>query len=111
MYPTTLTFTQFCDAFHAAGRNGQFSYKAKRALYDFIEEMEEATGAPIELDVVALCCEYYESTWQEIANDCRIDLSECEDDEECIDAVRDYLEDNTMIVDELSDGVFVYAAF
>lgn len=107
----SVTFTEFCDEFHNAGRNDQFSYKAKRALYDYIKEVEESTGTPIELDVVALCCEYYESTWQDIVNDYSIDLSECEDDEERIDAVRDYLQDNTMIVGELSDGVFVYAAF
>lgn len=55
-----ITFSTFCDAFHRAGRNNQFSYEAKQALFDYIEELEQDTGEQQELDVIALCCEYAE---------------------------------------------------
>ena len=54
---TNITFSAFCDAFRDMGRNDQFSYAAKRALFDFLEEV----APDMELDVIALCCDYCES--------------------------------------------------
>ena len=56
----TINFYNFSDAFRKAGRADQFSYKGQRALFDYLEEYEESTGEEIELDVIALCCEYVE---------------------------------------------------
>ena len=60
----TIGFSQFCDAFSDTYKDN-FSYKGKRALFDYLEEYEESTGEEIELDTVALCVEYteYESAW------------------------------------------------
>jgi len=55
----TTGFSQFCDAF-SEDRRGTFTFEGKRALFDYLEEYEESTGASIELDIVALCCEYTE---------------------------------------------------
>ena len=107
----TINFSMFCDAFRAMGRQDSFTYEAKRCLFDYLEDYEESTGTLVELDVIALCCDYSEESWEDIANDYRIDLSDCEDDDERIDAVRDYLEDHTTIVGEPSEGVFVYQVF
>lgn len=57
---TTITQSQFIDEFKAHGRQDQFSYGALVALFQYMEEMEEQTGEELELDVVALCCEYTE---------------------------------------------------
>lgn len=109
---TTVTFSEFCDAFSAAGRNDQFSYEGKRALFNFLEEMEEQTGKEYDLDVIALCCEYVESTIDELIADYDIDVSEAEgDDEEIERIVEDFLNDNTMLVGKLDNGSFVYAQF
>ena len=51
---------QFRDAFHKIGRGEQFSYAGLSALYDYLEDYEDSTGEEIELDVIALCCEYAE---------------------------------------------------
>ena len=51
---------QFRDAFHKMGRGEQFSYAGLSALYDYLEELYADTGEEIELDVIALCCEYAE---------------------------------------------------
>jgi len=52
----TLTFSQFDAAFHNMGRGDQFTYAGKRALFDYLEEI----GPDMELDVIALCCEFAE---------------------------------------------------
>ncbi len=56
----TITFGQFQDAFYNMDRQGQFSYPAKKALFEYFEEYEDSVGEEIELDVIALCCDYVE---------------------------------------------------
>lgn len=107
----TVTFSAFCDAFFDKGRQDSFSYKAKRCLFDYLGDYEDSTGTHVELDVIALCCDYNEASWDEIADNYSIALSDCEDDDERIEAVRDYLEYHSFIVGEPSDGVFVYQVF
>ena len=51
---------QFREAFRLAGRMDQFSYEGLEVLFDYLDTLSEDIGEPIELDVVALCCEYYE---------------------------------------------------
>ncbi len=55
----TVSFFQFCDSFSDTYKNN-FSYEGKRALFDYLEQYEDETGEEIELDPVALCCEYSE---------------------------------------------------
>lgn len=56
----TIGFNQFCDAFRSMDRNNNFSYEGKQALFDYLEELEADTGEEIELDVIALCCDFQE---------------------------------------------------
>jgi hypothetical protein len=56
----SVNFYEFCRAFETMNRNEQFSYEGKRALFDYLEQYEEDTGEEIELDVIALCCDYSE---------------------------------------------------
>jgi len=55
-----ITFCSFCDAFRDMNRDNNFSYDGKRALFDYLESYEEDTDEEIELDIIALCCEYNE---------------------------------------------------
>ena len=55
-----LTKWQFQDAFRDMGRGEQFSIQGLNALYDYLDDLSESMGEPIELDVIALCCEYTE---------------------------------------------------
>jgi hypothetical protein len=105
----TINRSQFHDAFHKAGRGGQFSYEALDALFSAFEEMENATGVPIELDVIAICCDYVEDGWQNIAENYSIELPD--DASEGPATVRDFLEHHTFIVNEPFEGVFVYQGF
>ena len=55
----TINEYQFKDAFQNC-RPNNFSYEGLTALYDYLEQYEEDTGQEIELDVIAICCEFTE---------------------------------------------------
>lgn len=55
----TINFSQFCDSFSDTYKNN-FSYEGKLALFDYLEALEDDTGVRIELDPIALCCEWTE---------------------------------------------------
>ena len=57
---TTVNIYDFEDAFHNHGRQEQFSHAGKRALFEHLEGLEDDIGEEIELDVIALCCQYTE---------------------------------------------------
>jgi hypothetical protein len=57
---TIVTESQFIEAFRNAGRESQFSVPARRALFAHFEQFEEDTDTEIELDPVAICCEWSE---------------------------------------------------
>jgi len=62
---TIVGFCQFTDAFRDMGRKDQFSYYGLKALFNYLEELEEYT-----LDVIALCCDYTEyDDIEEVIND------------------------------------------
>jgi hypothetical protein len=56
----TINFALFCDLFSKGDRYYQFSPAGKRALYDYLTELEDETGEEFELDIVGLCCDYAE---------------------------------------------------
>lgn len=55
-----IYFNDFESAFNNMNRENQFSNPGLQALFDYLEQYEEETGQEIELDVIALCCEYTE---------------------------------------------------
>ena len=55
-----VNFSEFCDRFRDMNRDNAFTYEGKRALFDYLEEYEEDTGENVELDVIALCCDFTE---------------------------------------------------
>ena len=65
----TVTETMFIEAFAKAGRSDQFSVDARQALYAYYSDLESETGEEVELDVVAICCEWAEYTLDELRQD------------------------------------------
>lgn len=108
----TLTFYQFCDAFRDMGRNENFSYNGKQVLFDYLEEYSDFMDEDVELDVVALCCDYSEDDYETIAENYNMDLTDIdpEDEDEIKEFVREYLDYRTIIIGEVPGG-FVYAVF
>jgi hypothetical protein len=56
----TINKYDFIDAFKKMGREENFSRNGLVALYEYLEMLGEDIGQEIELDVIALCCEYAE---------------------------------------------------
>jgi hypothetical protein len=106
----TADLHAFVTAFDRMGRGKQFSYDALRGLFNHLEQLSDDTGQDVELDVVAICCDYTEGTFKVVASDYGIDISECADDDEIRETVLDYLNDETMVAWSDDDTV-VYAAF
>ena len=107
---TTVSKSDFRDAFRAMGRTDQFSYEGLGVLFDYLESYEEDTGEEVELDVIALCCDYYEDTWESIAENYGIDLDGATDEDEIAEIVEDYVAGNTVLVGRVPGGC-VYLAF
>jgi len=105
----TLNQNSFIQAFEDMFRAKQFSRQGLIALFDYFEQYEQDSGEQIELDVIAICCEYSEETAAEIASSYNIDI-EGLDEDDILNAVRTFLHENTLLVAE-EDGVFVYQQF
>ena len=102
---------QFREAFRMADRGDQFTYEGLEVLFDYLENCSDETGEPVEMDVIALCCDYYEASIQELIDNYNIDVSDADGDEDSIaEIVKDYISDNTAYVGE-TEGCLIYAAF
>lgn len=103
------------NQFDAYNRGDQFSREGIRQLFTYLDEMAENDDRNIELDVIALCCEYTESTTDDVISDYDVMLpdyelyfGEGEQDNDGYEAakeenVRDYLEQNTRLISQHQD--------
>ena len=57
---TTINNSDFHDAFRKMNSENNFSYDGLNSLFNNFEQYEEETGEEIEIDVIAICCEYSE---------------------------------------------------
>jgi hypothetical protein len=55
----TITEYQFTDWF-MKHRPDNFSYEGTKALFDYLQDLEDSIGEKIEFDPIAFCCEYSE---------------------------------------------------
>jgi len=107
MKQTISHASQFRDAFRQADRQDQFSYEALNMLYEYFEDVDP----DMELDVIAICCDYTEDSAADIFNTYPISCdSETPTDEEVENAVREYLMDEGALIGETPIG-FVYSSF
>lgn len=65
---TTIQLHDFRNAF-SSFRPDSFSYAGLETLFNYFEMIGEDCGTEIELDVIAIDCEYSEMTEEEIVND------------------------------------------
>lgn len=103
----TLNKSMFMDAFRIMNRQDNFSYDTLSLLFDYFEEIDEN----MELDVIAVCCDYSESTVDELIANYDIDISESENKAEQHAKVSDYLNDHTILIGETGNESYVYANF
>ena len=55
----SVSITDFMDAFEKM-RPSNFTYEGLECLYYYLIDYEQDTATEIELDVIALCCDYSE---------------------------------------------------
>lgn len=104
----SIGFCQFQDSFNSI-RPDNFSYEGLKALYEWLEELEEDTGETVELDVVALCCKFseYESAVS-CVKQCGYDFPVLTNDdvEDKEDELLECLRDSTTVI-EFDGGIII----
>ena len=65
----SINFYDFQKAFQEL-RPNSFTYDGLRALFEYLEDLEDSIGVEMDFDVIALCCDFmeYESA-EEYYND------------------------------------------
>ena len=120
----------FEQAFRACGRfggdNDNFSYEALQLLFDWFEQYEDDCGTEIDLDPIAICCDFTEATRAEIIADydCAdrlllLEVPYADPDVIASEAVAEYLGNRTLYVgvtdpssySNLSEQTFVFQSF
>ena len=101
----SINFCEFTDRFRAI-RPDNFSYDGLKALYEWLESYEEETGEELELDVIALCCDFSEYDLEDLQREYGDYESEQWED---LDEAIDWLNDRTMVIPVDSDHVIIQA--
>ena len=104
----TVYLNDFINAFQQI-RPDNFSYEGLEQLFDYLESYEEDGQEQIELDVIALCCDYSELTYQEIIEAHDIDIEDIEP-EDMEDHVFNYLANETSVIGR-TDTTIIYQQF
>lgn len=105
----TIDHNDFRDAFRRMDRADQFSREGLKALFDYLEEIEQESGTELELDVIALCCEYSEETYADAAEAYGIQIDDDSDESDVRQSVLEYLEERTTVVYAGDDAVLFQA--
>lgn len=110
----TVSQWDFVQAFDDYNRSNNFSVAGREALYDYLTEYEESTGEELELDPIAVCCDFseYESA-SEAAHEYGDFNPEIDDDESSEDFMErreeealEWLQDRTIVI-EFDGGVII----
>ena len=95
-----VSFYDFLKEFEEFGRQDSFSYEGKKALYNYLNDLGDDIGQPIELEIIGLCGEFTEyDSLEEFNNYYNLDL-------DCIDDINDYT-----IVIPVDDESFIIQDF
>jgi hypothetical protein len=110
----TLTTYDIADEL-LADSNAAWTRAGAFALAEYLEELEQDSGEEIELDVVAIRCdfaehsslqewahEYFPNAWEELG----FDDSEEADPDEFDEKIREYIQDHGQLI-EFDGGVIV----
>ena len=104
----TINKTQFIDAFQSSQYKDNFSYDGLGMLYEYLEDLADETGEEYDLDLVALACEFTESSYDEVISD--YSLISDDDNSSKQQDVLDYLEYNTVVCN-YNDDIVLYHQF
>jgi hypothetical protein len=92
----TINEYDFSKAFHNMGRGEQFSSCGLSALFEYFEMLEDE-GDQMELDVIAICCEYAEyDSLKEFQEDYSSEYESIDDIERETEVIR--IDDDSFII-------------
>ncbi len=103
-----ISLSQFRDSFRDMGREKSFSYEGLEALYNYYEEV----SPDMELDVIAIDCEFSEyASALEAEHDRHygIDFEDCGDSEERETVALEYFGNHTTLL--TFEGGIIIGAF
>lgn len=111
--------TLFIDMFRKYNRIDNFTYQGLQELFSYLDNLADDMQEPIELDVIGLCCEYYEGNAQDIVNDYKEELFEAisladEYGQTVDDIVSEWLQDQGLLISEFDvNGIthFLYRPY
>jgi hypothetical protein len=106
---TTVYLNEFRDYFNQV-RPNNFSYEGLGILFEYLEQYEEDTGEELELDVIAICCDFSEEDFTDIAKSYDIELDEEADEEDQMQTVADYLTDEGVYIGQTGTSI-IYRVF
>lgn len=94
------------------GREDQFTYEAWTAIGEYLES---SSDGDVQIDIVSICCEYSEyASAQEVYDNYSTDIDADEwqemDDEEKLEAIESFLQENTSVV-LCDEDCIVFASF
>ena len=105
----TVYLSDFRDSFMKI-RPNNFTYSGLELLFEYLTEIEDSCDTEIELDVIALCCEFNEDIPSDIAREYDVDIEGLTDDDEIMEKVSSHLTDEGAFVGA-TDSTIVYSNF
>lgn len=106
----TVYANDFINTFRAI-RPDNFTYEGLVVLYDYLTEYEDSCDTELELDVIALCCDFSEEHYSDLAKFYEIDLSGCETDKAQIQVVIDFLNEAGCYCGITDDNNIIYRMY
>ena len=101
---TTVHFDDFRHAFNSI-RPDNFSREGLEQLFDYFESYEKDTGEEIELDVIAICCDFSEDSFENISDLYGIEIDVEDDEESQKQQVIDFLQSEGAYVGDSINGI------
>lgn len=93
----TINREDFVKLFDEYDRSENFSKLGRRKLFDYLEQLGEETGEDFEVDVIAICCDFSESSIEQALKDYNLES-------------LDDLKDQTTVI-EVDDETIIYQSF
>lgn len=98
-------------------RGHNFGYNGWNAIGEYLDQLSDDMGEDVEIDIIGICCDYSMSEsvsdwWKEYGVYSDIDAEEWEemDEEEKLEAVSDYLQENTSVI-TCEENLIIWQAF
>ena len=125
-----INMYEFEQAFRNYDRFDAFGYEGLKVIYDYLEQYEEECDTELELDVIAICCDFNILSFDEVMSEYNVTfespdtglehtlkdnygrlLFESFDDFEREEIVMEYLNHNTSVCGVTSSGEVVFQVF